>query len=170
MFGSSSTVRLPQTGSCATPQQSLAPAVVRSECCRVWATGVARARQVAAAAQQFQAKNCTDVEFGLYCATVPTVAASRGLRFSCWMGAYPGLGAHFGAAGLNPGSNHWDKARRRPAAAPGRVRRRAHGLLYVRGGDRKARARFHCVQCRGDQGEAPSSSSERLSCEDCKSA
>ncbi|KAK9840651.1 hypothetical protein WJX81_007029 [Elliptochloris bilobata] len=65
--------------------------------------------QVAVAAQQFQAKACTDVEFGLYCATQPTVAASTGLRFSCWMGAYPGLAAHFRAAGLNPGNNHWDK-------------------------------------------------------------
>ena len=67
--------------------------------------------QVAVAAQQFQAKACTDVEFGLYCATQPTVAASTGLRFSCWMGAYPGLAAHFRAAGLNPGNNHWDKVR-----------------------------------------------------------
>lgn len=70
-----------------------------------------RAAQVAVAAQQFQAKACMDVEFGLYCATQPTVAASTGLRFSCWMGAYPGLAAHFRSAGLNPGNNHWDKAR-----------------------------------------------------------
>ena len=70
-----------------------------------------RISQVAVAAQQFQAKACTDVEFGLYCATQPTVAASTHLRFSCWMGAYPGLAAHFRAAGLNPGNNHWDKAR-----------------------------------------------------------
>ena len=67
--------------------------------------------QVAVAAQQFQAKGCSDVEFGLYCATVPTVATSRGLRFSCWMGAYPGLAAHFNAAGLNPMGSNWDKAR-----------------------------------------------------------
>ena len=67
--------------------------------------------QVAVAAQQFQAKGCSDVEFGLYCATVPTVATSHGLRFSCWMGAYPGLAAHFNAAGLNPMGSNWDKAR-----------------------------------------------------------
>jgi len=141
--------------------------VVRSECCRVRASGAASARQVAAAAQQFQAKNCTDVEFGLYCATVPTVAASRGLRFSCWMGAYPGLGAHFGAAGLNPGSNHWDKARRRPAAAPGRVRRRAHARPPVLAGEgpRKAGERLSCVQFTGTHGEALSSCREQPSLE-----
>ncbi|KAK9807838.1 hypothetical protein WJX72_010736 [[Myrmecia] bisecta] len=66
--------------------------------------------QVAVACQQFQAKNCTDIEFGLYCATQPSITSSSDIRFGCWMGAYPSLTQHFGAANLDPKTNMWDKA------------------------------------------------------------
>ena len=66
-----------------------------------------RGCQVAVACQQFRARACTDTEFGLYCATVPSVADCSGLRVGCWVGAYPGLTAHFGAASLDPSANAW---------------------------------------------------------------
>jgi len=69
----------------------------------------ARGCLVAVAAQQFQARDCVDAEFGLYCATAPAVAGCAGLRFSCWMGAYPGLTSHFAAASLDPLRNAWDR-------------------------------------------------------------
>ena len=31
------------------------------------------------------------------------------LRFTCWMGAYPGLTNHFSKANLDPKANQWDK-------------------------------------------------------------
>ena len=31
------------------------------------------------------------------------------LRFTCWMGAYPGLTEHFAKANLDPKANQWDK-------------------------------------------------------------
>lgn len=66
---------------------------------------------VAVACQQFQAKGCKDVEFGLYCATQPSLSSSRGIRIAPWAGAYPGLTAHFAAANLDPSAaaNHWNK-------------------------------------------------------------
>jgi hypothetical protein len=64
---------------------------------------------VAVACQQLQVKNSTDTEFGLYCATKPTIVGSKDIRFTCWMGAYPGLTEHFVRANLDPKANQWDK-------------------------------------------------------------
>ena len=61
------------------------------------------------ACQQFQAKGCRSVEFGLFCATQPSITACSGIRIACWAGAYPGLTEHFAAANLDPNSNHWSK-------------------------------------------------------------
>jgi protein XRP2 len=63
--------------------------------------------QVSVASQQFQAKGCADSQFALYCATGPSISSSRGIKISCWTGAYPGLTAHFAAASLDPAANHW---------------------------------------------------------------
>ena len=68
-----------------------------------------RGCQVAVACQQFRARACTDTEFGLYCATVPSVADCSGLRVGCWVGAYPGLTTHFAAASLDPSANAWTR-------------------------------------------------------------
>ncbi|GAB4819794.1 hypothetical protein N2152v2_006840 [Parachlorella kessleri] len=65
--------------------------------------------QVAVACQQFQAKTCERIEFGLYCATQPSLSGCAGITISCWAGAYPGLSAHFLAANLDPKANHWNK-------------------------------------------------------------
>ena len=65
--------------------------------------------QIAVACQQLQVKNSSDVEFGLYCATKPTIESSKDIRFTCWMGAYPGLTQHFSKANLDPKANQWDK-------------------------------------------------------------
>lgn len=65
--------------------------------------------QVAVACQQFQAKACERIEFGLYCATQPSLSGCRDIRIGVWRGAYPGLAAHFGAANLDPSANHWSK-------------------------------------------------------------
>ena len=67
--------------------------------------------QISVASQQFQVRNSTATEFGLYCATKPTIEHSRDLRFTCWMGAYPGLTEHFHKANLDPKVNQWDKVR-----------------------------------------------------------
>ena len=56
-----------------------------------------------------QVRNSTSTEFGLYCATKPTIEHSSDLRFTCWMGAYPGLTEHFEKANLDPKSNQWNK-------------------------------------------------------------
>lgn len=40
---------------------------------------------VAVASQQFQARGCRDVEFGVYCATAPTVRGCKGVRVGCWV-------------------------------------------------------------------------------------
>lgn len=40
---------------------------------------------VAVASQQFQARGCSDVDFGLYCATAPTVRSCKGVRVGCWV-------------------------------------------------------------------------------------
>ena len=40
---------------------------------------------VAVASQQFQARGCEDVEFGLYCATAPTVRGCKGVKVGCWV-------------------------------------------------------------------------------------
>lgn len=64
---------------------------------------------VAVACQQFQARTCSNVEFGLYCATHPSISSSTGIRFSCWAGAYPGLTGHFALANLDPKQNNWNK-------------------------------------------------------------
>ena len=64
---------------------------------------------VAVAAQQFQARRCADTTFSLFCGTAPSVSGCADLTFTCWSGAYPGLGAHFRAAGLDPAANAWDK-------------------------------------------------------------
>ena len=58
-----------------------------------------------------QVRNSSNSEFGLYSATKPTIEHSSELRFTCWMGAYPGLTQHFEKANLDPKSNQWDKAR-----------------------------------------------------------
>ncbi|DBA96359.1 TPA: hypothetical protein ACH3X3_002534 [Trebouxia sp. C0006] len=65
--------------------------------------------QVTVACQQFQAKSCQDIEFGLYCCTQPSISGCSDVRFGCWMGAYPMLTAHFAAANLDPQANNWDK-------------------------------------------------------------
>lgn len=65
--------------------------------------------QVTVACQQFQAKNCQNIEFGLYCCTQPSITGCSAIRFGCWMGAYPMLTAHFAAANLDPQANNWDK-------------------------------------------------------------
>ncbi len=54
-------------------------------------------------------RNSSNTEFGLYSATKPTIEHSSDLRFTCWMGAYPGLTGHFDKANLDPKSNQWDK-------------------------------------------------------------
>jgi protein XRP2 len=61
------------------------------------------------AAQEFQAKRCTNVEFGLYSAQKPQISGSNGLSFKTWTGAYPKLGQHFRAANLDPASNQWNQ-------------------------------------------------------------
>jgi hypothetical protein len=61
------------------------------------------------AAQQFQAKRCRDVEFGLYCAEKPQISGSSGLSFKTWTGAYPKLNQHFTAANLDPSANQWNQ-------------------------------------------------------------
>lgn len=61
------------------------------------------------AAQQFQAKRCSGVEFGLYSAEKPQISGSSGLSFKTWTGAYPKLGQHFAAAHLDPSSNQWNQ-------------------------------------------------------------
>ena len=58
-----------------------------------------------------QVRNSSSTEFGLYCATKPTIEHSSDLRFTCWMGAYPGLTEHFDKANLDPKSNQWNKVR-----------------------------------------------------------
>ena len=65
--------------------------------------------QVAVACQQFQAKGCDRCQFGLYCATGPTLSGCTAIKVSCWSGAYPGLTAHFAAAQLDPTKNQWNK-------------------------------------------------------------
>ncbi|BDA47074.1 probable protein XRP2 at N-terminal half [Coccomyxa sp. Obi] len=65
--------------------------------------------QISVASQQFQARNSSDTEYALYCATKPTIEHSHNLRFTCWMGAYPGLTEHFHKANLDPKVNQWDK-------------------------------------------------------------
>ena len=40
---------------------------------------------VAVASQQFQARKCSDTEFGVYCATAPTVRNCKGVRVGCWV-------------------------------------------------------------------------------------
>ena len=40
---------------------------------------------VAVASQQFQARKCSDSEFGLYCATAPTVRGCKGVKVGCWV-------------------------------------------------------------------------------------
>lgn len=65
--------------------------------------------QIAVACQQLQVKNSSDTEIGLYCATKPTIESCSDIRFTCWMGAYPGLTQHFSKANLDPKANHWDK-------------------------------------------------------------
>lgn len=67
--------------------------------------------QVAVACQQFQAKSCAQIEFGLYCATQPSLSGCTGITIGCWAGAYPGLSAHFAAANLDPKANNWNKVR-----------------------------------------------------------
>lgn len=57
----------------------------------------------------WQVRNSSNSEFGLYSATKPTIEHSSELRFTCWMGAYPGLTQHFEKANLDPKSNQWDK-------------------------------------------------------------
>ncbi|KAL3155130.1 hypothetical protein ABBQ38_011187 [Trebouxia sp. C0009 RCD-2024] len=65
--------------------------------------------QVTVACQQFQAKNCQDIRFGIYCCTQPSITGCSKIRIGCWMGAYPTLTAHFAAANLDPQANLWDK-------------------------------------------------------------
>lgn len=65
--------------------------------------------QVAVACQQFQAKNCDRIEYGLYCATQPSLNGCTGITIGCWAGAYPGLTSHFMAANLDPKANNWIK-------------------------------------------------------------
>ena len=43
---------------------------------------------VAVASQQFQARGCSDVEFGVYCATAPTVRSCKGVRVGCWVSSF----------------------------------------------------------------------------------
>ncbi|KAK9862137.1 hypothetical protein WJX84_009854 [Apatococcus fuscideae] len=64
---------------------------------------------ITVACQQFQAKNCRDVDFGLYCSTQPTLKDSNEIRVACWMGAYPGLTQHFFTCNLDPTRNQWNK-------------------------------------------------------------
>lgn len=75
--------------------------------------------QVAVACQQFQAKGCTDCQFGLYCATGPTISGSKNMHFSCWAGAYPGLASQFASANLDPKKNQWNKVYDATAPAEG---------------------------------------------------
>ncbi len=74
--------------------------------------------QISVASQQFQARNSSDTEYALYCATKPTIEHSHNLRFTCWMGAYPGLTEHFHKANLDPKVNQWDKVRAAAASQP----------------------------------------------------
>ncbi|KAI8103308.1 hypothetical protein M9435_004647 [Picochlorum sp. BPE23] len=64
---------------------------------------------VAVASQQFQAKECSNCSFGLYCATGPTLSQCTGIRISSWSGSYHGLDRHFACAHLDPSKNQFDK-------------------------------------------------------------
>lgn len=65
--------------------------------------------KVAVASQQFQAKGCSGCKFGLYCATQPSLTGCSTIEIGSWVGAYPGLAAHFAAANLDPKANNWNK-------------------------------------------------------------
>ena len=65
--------------------------------------------KVAVACQQFQAKGCEECDFGIYCATGPTLSGCSSIKFSYWAGAYPGLSQHFALANLDPTKNQWNR-------------------------------------------------------------
>eukprot|EP00890_Picochlorum_soloecismus_P000365 jgi/Picsp_1/1329/NSC_04809-R1_protein xrp2 len=64
---------------------------------------------VSSASQQFQAKECACCDFGLYCATGPTLTSCQQITIGCWSGAYAGLGTHFSKANLDPSKNDFGK-------------------------------------------------------------
>ena len=64
---------------------------------------------VSVACQQFQAKGSSLCDFAVYCATGPTLSNCTSISFSCWSGAYPGLGSHFTNANLDPTKNQFHK-------------------------------------------------------------
>lgn len=65
--------------------------------------------KVAVACQQFQAKGCNGCDFGIYCATGPTLSGCSSIKISYWTGAYPGLNQHFALANLDPTKNQWNR-------------------------------------------------------------
>ncbi|KAG2487437.1 hypothetical protein HYH03_014004 [Edaphochlamys debaryana] len=58
-------------------------------------------------AAELRTRDCKDLRISLYCATQPSIETSTGITFSCWRGAYPGLGEHFKRARLDPAKNNW---------------------------------------------------------------
>jgi protein XRP2 len=64
---------------------------------------------VTSASQQFQAKECTRCDFGLYCATGPTLNLCQEITIGCWSGAYAGCSSHFHKANLDPIKNDFGK-------------------------------------------------------------
>ncbi|KDD72956.1 tubulin binding cofactor C, partial [Helicosporidium sp. ATCC 50920] len=65
--------------------------------------------RIAVACQQFQAKNCTNIDFELYCATQPSLHSSHSITLSPWGSSYAGVEDHFEGAHLDPRSNQWNK-------------------------------------------------------------
>jgi protein XRP2 len=109
----------------------------------------------AVAAQQFQARRCGDTSFSLFCGTAPSVSACADLTFTCWSGAYPGLAAHFRAAGLDPGANAWDKVHDTDAEKEGGGEGGGAGAGVGGGATPAAAPSFKISRARGAWWEVP---------------
>ncbi|KNC54471.1 uncharacterized protein AMSG_10468 [Thecamonas trahens ATCC 50062] len=62
---------------------------------------------VIVAAGQLRTRDCRDCDIFLFAASDPIIEASTAMVFHHYNAAYPGLSAHFAAAGLDPAVNRW---------------------------------------------------------------
>eukprot|EP00192_Tetraselmis_astigmatica_P010810 CAMPEP_0117656232 /NCGR_PEP_ID=MMETSP0804-20121206/4696_1 /TAXON_ID=1074897 /ORGANISM="Tetraselmis astigmatica, Strain CCMP880" /LENGTH=359 /DNA_ID=CAMNT_0005462623 /DNA_START=112 /DNA_END=1191 /DNA_ORIENTATION=+ len=58
---------------------------------------------------EFVASSCSNMSFGLYSSTPPSIDSCTNMSFACWNAAYPGLESHFQATGLPVETNLWNQ-------------------------------------------------------------
>jgi hypothetical protein len=64
---------------------------------------------IAAACQQFRARECTELDLSLLVTTQPSIESSEGLKFGCWNINYPEFMKQLDKANLSIWNNDWSR-------------------------------------------------------------